>query len=51
MNSMPKERVSITVRKDFLEWLDRKVKALVYASRSHAIESLILEAMTKEKKE
>ena len=51
MIGMPKERVSITMRKDFVEWLDRKVKDLVYASRSHAIESLILEAIKKEKKE
>jgi len=38
---MPKERISITIRKEFLEWLDKKVSDLRYASRSHAIESLI----------
>jgi metal-responsive CopG/Arc/MetJ family transcriptional regulator len=38
---MPKERISITIRKEFLEWIDKKVDDLTYASRSHAIESLI----------
>jgi len=47
---MPKERISITIRKEFLQWLDSKVEALTYASRSHAIESLIAEKI-KQKKE
>jgi metal-responsive CopG/Arc/MetJ family transcriptional regulator len=45
-----KERVSLTVRKELLEWIDGKVKLLVYASRSHAFESLIAEAMKEEKR-
>jgi len=44
---MPKERISITIRKEFLEWLDKKVSDLTYASRSHAIESLVLKEMQK----
>lgn len=44
-DEMPKERISITIRKEFLEWIDRKVDDLTYASRSHAIESLILKEM------
>lgn len=51
MSSMVKERVSLTIRKELLEWIDKKVDELVYASRSHAVESLILEAMKKERKE
>ena len=35
---MPKERVSITIRKELLEWIDKKIGDLTYASRSHAIE-------------
>lgn len=35
---MPKERVSITIRKELLEWIDKKIEDLTYASRSHAIE-------------
>jgi metal-responsive CopG/Arc/MetJ family transcriptional regulator len=48
---MVKERVSLTIRKEFVEWLDKKVENLTYASRSHAVENLISEAMKKEKKE
>ena len=44
-----RERVSITLPKECVEWLDRQVEARKYFSRSHAIEVLILEAMKKEK--
>ena len=44
-----RERVSITLPKECVEWLDGKVESRVYANRSHAIEVLILEAMKKEK--
>jgi len=47
---LPKERVSITIRKPLLEWVDKKVKDLTYASRSHAIEVLIAEKMKTENK-
>ena len=36
--NMPKERVSITIRKDLLEWIDQQIESLRFASRSHAIE-------------
>ncbi|MEM5867891.1 MAG: ribbon-helix-helix domain-containing protein [Candidatus Aenigmatarchaeota archaeon] len=49
--SMVRERVSITLPKELLEWIDKKVEARIYANRSHAIEVLILEAMKREKKE
>jgi len=51
MANMVKERVSLTIRKELLLWLDGKVEQLVYASRSHAVESLIAEKMKQEKKE
>jgi metal-responsive CopG/Arc/MetJ family transcriptional regulator len=47
---MVRERVSITLPKDCLIWIDRKIEARTYANRSHAIEVLILEAMKTEKK-
>jgi Arc/MetJ-type ribon-helix-helix transcriptional regulator len=43
-----RERVSITLPKECITWLDKKVEARVYANRSHAVEVLILEAMKKE---
>jgi metal-responsive CopG/Arc/MetJ family transcriptional regulator len=48
---MIRERVSITLPKECLIWIDRKIEARTYANRSHALEVLILEAMKNEKKE
>lgn len=47
--TMVKERVSLTLPKECIEWLDAKVETRVYANRSHAIEVLILEAKRQEK--
>ena len=43
--NMPRERVSITLPKECVEWIDKKVKSRVYSNRSHAIEVIILEAI------
>lgn len=42
---MVRERVSITLPRDCIEWLDKQVEARTYHNRSHAIEVLILEKM------
>jgi len=42
---MVKERVSITLPKFCVEWLDKKVEDRIYATRSHAIEVLIIKEM------
>lgn len=46
-----RERVSLTLPKECLEWLDKKIGSRIYANRSHAIEVIILEAMRNEKEE
>ena len=43
--------ISVTLPKECVEWLDKKVESRVYANRSHGLEVLILEAMRNEKKE
>lgn len=43
--------ISVTLPKECVEWLDKKVESRVYANRSHGLELLVLEAMKKEKKE
>jgi len=48
---MGRERISITLPKECVEWLDNKVKKRIFASRSHAIEVIILKAMQNEEKE
>jgi Arc/MetJ-type ribon-helix-helix transcriptional regulator len=49
VSTVIRERLSITLPKDCVEWLDSKVEARKYFSRSHAIEVLILDAMKSEK--
>jgi len=43
--NMPRERVSLTLPTECVEWIDKKVESRIYANRSHAMEFLILEAM------
>jgi len=44
----PRERVSLTLPMECVEWVDKKIESRIYATRSHAIEVLILEAMKRE---
>lgn len=43
--------ISVTLPKECVEWIDKKVESRVYANRSHGLEVLILEAMKSERKE
>lgn len=45
-----RERLSITLPKDVLEWIDKEVKEGVYYNSSHAIEACVRQKM-KEKKD
>ena len=36
-----KQRITITIDKDLLKWLDKKIKEKTFANRSHGIEYLI----------
>jgi metal-responsive CopG/Arc/MetJ family transcriptional regulator len=49
VTQMVRERVSITLPKECMVWLDKKIENRTYANRSHAIEVLILEAIKQEK--
>ena len=44
---LPRIRVSITLPKDVVEWVDAKVEARTYHNRSHAIEVLVRNEMKK----
>jgi len=48
---MPKVRISVTLPKELVDWIDEQVRKRIYASRSHAIEVLILENMKSKKKD
>lgn len=47
LRDLPRERISITLPKECVEWIEKKVESRTYANRSHAIEVLILEAIKK----
>ena len=44
--NVPRERVSVTLPKDVLQWLDHQVEARTYYNRSHAIEKIVRKEMT-----
>jgi metal-responsive CopG/Arc/MetJ family transcriptional regulator len=38
-----KDRITITIDKELLDWIDKKIEEKVFASRSHGLEFLIEE--------
>ena len=48
-NEMPKQRVTISISKDVLEWIDNQVQNRIFKDRSHAIEKLIYDKMKESK--
>ncbi len=45
---MSKERITITIDKDLLEWVDGKIEDKTFANRSHGLEYLIKRKMGSE---
>jgi metal-responsive CopG/Arc/MetJ family transcriptional regulator len=43
-----KERVTITIDKELLEWIDKRIEEKNFANRSHAIEYLIVQSQKNE---
>lgn len=44
-----KERITITIDTELLEWLDKKIQDKVFANRSHGFEFLIKRKIEEEK--
>lgn len=44
-----KERITITIENELLEWVDGKISKRQFANRSHGFEYLIAEAARREK--
>ena len=42
---MMKDRITVTIDKELLEWIDEKIKQKTFANRSHGIEFLIKKKM------
>jgi len=46
-----KERITVTLDKELLDWLDKRIKSKVFANRSHGLEFLIKRKMEEEHEE
>ncbi len=46
---MTKERITITVDRELLDWLDKRIEEKLFANRSHGIEFLIANKIKEEK--
>ena len=46
---MTKERITITIEKELLDWLDKKIQKKIFANRSHGFEYLIKRAEEEKK--
>lgn len=46
-----KERITITLDKDLLNWIDKKIDDKTFANRSHGFEYVIKRAMDNDKSE
>ena len=46
-----KERITITLDKELLSWLDKKIEDRIFANRSHSLEFLIKKSMKEENNE
>lgn len=44
-----KERITITIDKELLDWIDKKIDEKVFANRSHGFEFIIKRKMEEEK--
>lgn len=44
-----KERITITIDGELLKWIDSKIDAKIFATRSHALEFFIMEKIREEK--
>ena len=45
-----KERITVTIDKELLRWLDNRIREKIFANRSHGLEFLIKRAMEEENK-
>ena len=45
-----KERITVTIDKELLKWIDKRVDEKIFANRSHGFEYLIKRAMEEKEK-
>jgi len=50
MVDMTKVKISVTVERSIVEWMDREVKSLRFRNKSHAVEYALAKLIEAEKK-
>lgn len=50
MGYMPKQKVTVTIDKELLDWADEQVKSYRFRNRSHALEYALAKLMESERK-
>jgi Arc/MetJ-type ribon-helix-helix transcriptional regulator len=50
METMPKQKVTVTIEKKLLDWTDRQIESFRFRNRSHAFEYALARLMETEKK-
>ena len=45
-----KKRITVTLDKEILNWLDRKIEERIFANRSHGFEFLVKQKIDEEQK-
>jgi Arc/MetJ-type ribon-helix-helix transcriptional regulator len=48
---MPKQKVTVTIEKKLLDWIDKQIESFRFRNRSHAFEYALAKLMENEKKE
>jgi Arc/MetJ-type ribon-helix-helix transcriptional regulator len=51
MESMPKQKVTVTIEKKLLDWTDKQIQSFRFRNRSHALEYALAKLVESEKKE
>ena len=49
--SYMKERITVSIEKEFLEWVDKKADRKIFANRSHGFEFLIKKEQLRERQQ
>lgn len=47
---MPRIRISVTLPKECVDWLDERVESRIFHNRSHALEVVVLKTMKAKEK-
>ena len=50
MEGMPKQKVTVTIEKRLLEWVDQEIEKFRFRNRSHALEYALAKLIENEKK-